>query len=128
MSELTHLQRQRVDQFCRPPVGWYLVIEPGLVALAVLASSKRAYEAARGRVPLPSRGAIQATAIGTALVHLAEAAAAYRAARRRGLHRSAPRWAAEAFLVGFPALLQLHRAGGVTGPPSVSGSPEGGSR
>ncbi len=80
-----------------------------------LAASQRAYDAARGRVPLPARRTIQSIAAGTVAVHLLEAGLAYRVAHRLGYHRSARRWAVEAFVVGFPVFLKLRSVGPVDG-------------
>lgn len=62
-------------------------------------------------MPLPSRRTIQAIAVGTVVVHVLEAGLAYRMAQRFGHRRSARRWAVEAFVVGFPAILKLRSVG-----------------
>ena len=48
--------------------------------------------------------------VGTAVIHAAEALAAGRMARRRGL--PARGWRLQTFVVGFPSLRALRRAGG----------------
>jgi hypothetical protein len=63
---------------------------------------------------------IQAIAGGTVAVHLLEAWLAYRIAQRSGLRRSAPRWAVEAFVVGFPAILKLRSVGSAADPDPVA--------
>ncbi|HVX22424.1 MAG TPA: CRISPR-associated protein Cas5 [Acidimicrobiales bacterium] len=92
----------------RPAAGWFVVLDGGIVALSALATSDRAYRAARQRLPLPlpPRAALQGLLAATAAIHLAEAAVAFRMARRRGLP-SAGRWAGQTLVVGFPSLLRL---------------------
>jgi len=58
---------------------------------------------------LPPREVLQALLVGTALIHAAEALAAGRMARRRGL--PARGWRGQTFIVGFPSLLALRRSG-----------------
>lgn len=93
--------------FRRPATAWFVILDGGVLALTVLAADRRAYDAAAARVPLPSRRTLQGLLWATAAVHAAEALAAGRLARRRGL--PAGRWAAQTFLVGFPSLLALRR-------------------
>jgi hypothetical protein len=96
------------DRFVRPDAYWYALLEPGLVSLAVFTLSPGAYRTAkRLRLPLPSRRTVTVLFAGAVAVHAAEAAQAYRTATAAGLTRSAPRWAAETFVVGFPSLLKL---------------------
>jgi len=95
------------DRFVRPNPLWYVALQPGLALLGAMAASQTVYDRARGRVPLPSRRAVQVLAVGTAVVHVGEAAYAFGRARRLGMTRSAPRWAVETFLCGFPVLLSL---------------------
>lgn len=81
------------------------------MVLANLAFNRRAYERAAEMSgdALPPQEALQALLVGTAVIHAAEALAAGRAAKRRGL---APRgWRLQTFVVGFPSLLALRRAG-----------------
>ena len=56
------------------------------------------------------RRSIQILFWGAVAVHAAEAAYAYRTARRAGFTRSAPRWALQTLAVGFPSLLALRTA------------------
>jgi len=95
-----------VTDFSRPAAPWFVVLDGGIVVLSVLATSETAYRAARERLPLPSRGALQGLVAATAVIHLVEAAAAHRMARRRRLP-SADRWARQTLVVGFPSLLKL---------------------
>ena len=96
-----------VDRFVRPHLGWYLALEPGIGLLTAMSASQRAYDAVRARVPVPSRRTVQVITGATAAVHVVEARSAYRRARALGMTRSAPRWALETFLCGFPVLLSL---------------------
>lgn len=91
--------------FARPALGWFLVLDGGVAALATLALSRRAYEAARGIGPLPAQQRLRQLLVATAGVHVAEATVAVRQARRRGLPPG--RWALQTFVVGFPSLLRL---------------------
>ena len=93
----------------RPSLFWFLLLDGGIVLLALLVFDDRAYEQARARLAgrLPSRNALVALLIGTAVIHTVEAVAAGRVARRRGL--SAPGWRAQTFVVGFPSLLALRK-------------------
>jgi len=93
--------------FVRPRLGWYLLLDGGLLALAALATSEEAHAAASDVVPLPPRPALQRLLAGAVLLHLVEAVAARRLARRHGL--PAGRWARQTFVVGFPSLLALRR-------------------
>ena len=94
----------------RPSWLWFLLLDGGIVVLANLALNGRAYERA-GEVSgdaLPPREVLQALLVGTAVIHAAEAIAAGRRAKRRGLD---PRgWRLQTFVVGFPSLLALRRA------------------
>jgi len=98
-----------VTDFSRPAAGWFVMLDGGIVALSVLSASDPAYGAVRRRLPLPPRSALQGLLAATAVIHLAEAAVAYRTARRRGLP-SAGRWARQTLVVGFPSLLKLRKA------------------
>ena len=109
MSQTTADPTGPPDRFVRPNLAWYLAIQPGLGMLTAVAVSEDAYEQARGRVPLPSRRVCQALVVGTALVHAAEARFAFRKARSLGMRGSAPRWALETLVGGFPVLLSLNK-------------------
>ncbi len=106
----------------RPSLFWFLLLDGGIVVLARLALSGRAYDRARGigGDALPPREVLQAMLFGTVLIHAGEALAAGRMARRRGL---GPRgWRLQTFAVGFPSLLALRRSGTRTdGPQPGSG-------
>jgi hypothetical protein len=90
---------------------WFLLLDGGIVVLTQLVFSARAYERATdlsGGV-LPPRSALRALLVATAVIHTAEAFAAGRIASRRGL--PAGGWRRQTFVVGFPSLLALRRAG-----------------
>jgi Transmembrane protein 254 len=93
----------------RPHPLWFLLLDGGIVLLALLVFDDRAYGRARARLAdrLPSRDTLVGLLIGTAVIHTVEALAAGRVARRRGL--SAPGWRAQTFVVGFPSLLSLRK-------------------
>jgi hypothetical protein len=93
----------------RPPWLWFLLLDGGMVLLAQLALSEKAYDKAdelSGTV-LPPRQALQALLVGAAAIHVGEALAAGRMARRRGL--PARGWRLQTLIVGFPSLLALKR-------------------
>ena len=79
------------------------------MALAVLSASESAHGAVKeaSPAPLPPRAVLRSMLIGTAVIHAAEAVAARRMARRRGL--PARGWGLQTFVVGFPSLLALRR-------------------
>jgi len=94
--------------FSRPAGGWFVLLDGGIVVLAVLSTSDAAYRAVRARVPVPPRPALRGMLAATAVIHLVEAAAAYRTARRKG-SANAKRWAVQTLVVGFPSLMELRR-------------------
>jgi hypothetical protein len=79
------------------------------VALVVLSLGEGAYDAvtARSPAPFPSRRVLRAMLAGTVVIHVVEAVAAGRHARRRGL--PARGWALQTLAVGFPSLFALRR-------------------
>jgi len=95
----------------RPAWWWFLLLDGGIVVLTRLALSKTAYERAGAMTgdALPPREVLQAMLVGTALIHATEALAAGGMARRRGL--PARGWRLQTFIVGFPSLRALRRAG-----------------
>ena len=96
----------------RPALAWFALLDGGVVALTTLVASPALDARARRLVRLPSRPALRALLLGTLLVHVGEAAAAHRTARRHGL--PALGWAGQTFVVGFPSLLALRRAVGAS--------------
>lgn len=95
--------------FARPALAWFLLLDGGVAALVPLAFSRSAYEKARETVPLPEQSQLRQLVVGTAVVHVGEAAFAYRRAKRLGLGDAAGRWALQTFVVGFPSLLAMRR-------------------
>jgi hypothetical protein len=93
--------------FARPRLGWFLLLDGGVVALTALSLSEEAHASASEVVPLPPRSALQRLLALTLGLHVVEALAARRIARRHGL--PAGRWARQTFVVGFPSLLALRR-------------------
>jgi hypothetical protein len=95
----------------RPSLFWFLLLDGGIIALARLSVSKTAYDKVNDMAgdALPPRETLQAMLIGTAVIHAVEALVAGRMARRRGL--SPTGWRLQTFVVGFPSLLSLRRAG-----------------
>lgn len=94
-------------EITRPALGWFLLLDGGLVALAALVASPSAYARASAAVPLPPRDRLKVLLAGATALHVGEAIAARRAARRHGL--PARRWAGQTLVVGFPSLLALRR-------------------
>lgn len=94
----------------RPSWAWFALLDGGIVALVVLSIVEGAYDAVTARIPapFPSRRTLRAILGGTVVIHVAEAAAAGRHARRRGL--PARGWALQTLAVGFPSLFALRRA------------------
>jgi hypothetical protein len=93
----------------RPSWAWFALLDGGLVALAILASSEQVHAKAAGAspIPLPSRPVCQSILANAAAIHVGEAIIAGRMARRRGL---SPRgWRGQTLTVGFPSLLILRR-------------------
>jgi hypothetical protein len=94
----------------RPSLVWFLLLDGGIVILTKLALSKPAYDKANemSSDALPPREVLQALLGATVVIHAAEAVAAGRMARRRGLR--ARGWRLQTLVVGFPSLLALRRA------------------
>jgi hypothetical protein len=104
---MAHTRRSGV---VRPPWLWFLLLDGGIVVLAELALSKKAYDKANelsGTV-LPPRQALQALLVGATALHAGEALVAGRMARRRGLPSRG--WRLQTLIVGFPSLLALKRS------------------
>ncbi len=97
------------EGFSRQVAGWFVLLDGGIVALCVLSASDAAHRRVAAVVPLPPRRALQALLAATAVIHVAEAAYAGSAARRRGL--PAGPWARQTLAVGFPSLRALRRQG-----------------
>ena len=94
----------------KPSLLWRLLVLGGLGTGAVVSVDDDAWEAfdeATGHTM--SRDAIRALTIGSFGLHVLEAMAAYRSARKAGLDRPG-RWSVTTLFFGFPVLLRLHRA------------------
>lgn len=100
------------DRFSSPSALWFLALDSGVAVVTAMSVSQGAYDKVAAALPVPSRKVVQTLLLGTAAVHVAEAVGAYRFARRRGMERSAGRWALQTFVVGFPSLLELRRVAG----------------
>jgi hypothetical protein len=93
----------------RPSLFWFLLLDGGIVVLTRLAFNRPAYDRALGVSGnrLPPREVLYSLLAATAVIHAAEAVAAGRMARRRGL---SPRgWRLQTLIVGFPSLRALRR-------------------
>ncbi len=101
----------------RPSWPWFLLLDGGMVVLTGLALHKPSYDAASEVAgdALPPREVLQVVLTGAVLVHAAEALAAGRMARRRGLR--ARGWRLQTFIVGFPSLRALRRSAPVVSMP-----------
>jgi len=95
--------------FARPGLGWFLLLDGGLISLKLLALHKPTYDKVRETIPLPEQSELQRLLAGTAVVHVGEAIWAYRRAKRHGLGDAAGKWAVQTFVVGFPSLLAQRR-------------------
>jgi len=93
----------------RPPLGWFVLLDGGLIALAALSASAslhaKASEAAP--TPLPPQSALRKLLAGAALTHVGEGLIGARMASRRGLPKRG--WALQTLVVGFPSILQLRK-------------------
>jgi hypothetical protein len=94
----------------RPKWAWFALLDGGIVALAVLSTSDRAYDAVseHGPVPLPPRVVLRAILAATVVIHVVEGVVAGRRAHRHGLPFLG--WGLQTLAVGFPSLLALRRA------------------
>jgi hypothetical protein len=95
----------------RPSLFWFLLLDGGIVVMIKLLVSQQAYDTLNELTgdKLPPRSTLRALLAGTAAIHLAEAIAAGRIATRRGLAPGP--WRVQTFVVGFPSLLALRKAG-----------------
>jgi hypothetical protein len=91
----------------RPHPGWFALLDGGLVALGALAASEQAHRTMNkvAPAPLPSRKVLQGILAGALAIHVGEALAAARLARRKG--QPVLGWALQTLVVGFPSLLAL---------------------
>lgn len=91
----------------RPALGWFLLLDGGLIALGALCILPGLARAARRRLPIPSDRALRAILAAALLTHVLEGIGAAAIASRRG--RDPLRWAAQSAVVGFPSLRLLLR-------------------
>jgi|SRR5580658_6521694 hypothetical protein len=93
----------------RPSLFWFLLLDGGIVLLALLVLNDAAYERAQERLAdrLPSRHTMVGLLVATAVIHVVEALAAGRVAKRKGLNPGG--WRVQTFVVGFPSLLALRK-------------------
>jgi hypothetical protein len=103
------MRTERRSTVARPSWLWFVVLDGGIVILARLVFSDGAYRRAAelSRGTLPPRGALRALLGATAVIHVTEAIAAGRMARRRGLAPAG--WRLQTLVVGFPSLLALRK-------------------
>jgi hypothetical protein len=103
----------------RPSWAWFALLDGGIVALALLSAldGPRDTVAARSPLPLPPRRVLRGVLAAATVIHVVEALAAGRYARRRGL--PARSWALQTLAVGFPSLFALRRATAGRRPPAA---------
>jgi len=89
----------------RPALGWFLLLDGGLLALCAVALVPSLARRVRQTVPLPSDRVLRMVLLAALLTHLGEGVAAAIMASRRG--RDVRRWAAQTAIVGFPSLRLL---------------------
>jgi Domain of unknown function (DUF4499) len=93
----------------RPSLGWFLLLDGGLITLAALCTNESLHtqvsEAAP--IPLPPQSRLKKLLAGAILAHVVEALIGARMASRRGLPKRG--WTLQSFVVGFPSLLQLRK-------------------
>src|ERR1700722_5622988 len=97
------------ESVAQPHWGWFALLDGGLVFLCAASFSLRAYQRL-GRVApvrLPRQSSLRGLFGGAVAVHVLEAVAAARGARRRALPVRG--WALQTLVVGFPSLRALHR-------------------
>jgi hypothetical protein len=100
------LSRRGPLPFRRVHPAWFVALDGGVAALAVLSASGRAHRAVEWWLPVPDQRNVRRLLGGTVALHAAEASAAFLRARRAGTgRRTAGAWAAQTFVVGFPSLL-----------------------
>lgn len=95
----------------RPSPFWFLLLDGGIIVMIKLVLSQRAYDQLNelSGENLPPRATVRTMLAGTAVIHLVEALVAGRIAKRRGLAPGP--WRRQTFVVGFPSLLALRKAG-----------------
>lgn len=103
------------DRVDHPELGWWVAVLGGLGTLGVLAFDAGAYATWCAHVTAGiSQGRLRIIFVAAVLTHAAEAAYAWRVARRAGLTTSARGWVVQTFVLGFPSLRLLRRRCGST--------------
>ncbi len=90
-----------------PSLGWFALLDGGIVVLTALSLSERSYREAARRLLLPPRWVLRRLLVAAGVIHVAEAVYAGRTARRVGLPVGG--WALQTLVVGFPSLGALRR-------------------
>ena len=99
----------RDDTVERPPLGWWIAIFGGLGINALVGFNAGAYASWCNHITtLLPQTTIRNIFLGAVVVHLGEATYAWRLASQAGL-KSAPGWALQTFLLGFPSLGRLRQ-------------------
>ena len=97
------------DTVERPPLGWWIAIFGGLGLNALVGFSHGAYAVWCNHVTtVLAQATIRNVFLGAVVVHAGEATYAWRLASHAGL-TSAPGWALQTFLLGFPSLGRLRQ-------------------
>lgn len=93
----------------RPSLLWRVFVVSGVGTMAVLSTSRKAWEAWEDNVTdkLP-RSAIRGVLVATVATHVGEARVAAQMADRRGVTPARP-WVLSTLLYGFPVLRRLAR-------------------
>jgi hypothetical protein len=93
----------------RPSLGWFLLLDGGLVALAALSASEslHAQVSEASPVPLPPQSRLRRIFAVAVATHVGEGLIGGRMAGRRGLPKGG--WRLQSFVVGFPSLLKLRQ-------------------
>ena len=93
----------------RPSLGWFILLDGGLIALAALSTSEslHAQVGEAAPMPLPPQSRLQKLLAAALLAHVGEGLIGARMASRRGLPKRG--WTLQSFVVGFPSLLQLRK-------------------
>ena len=93
------------DDPIRPALGWFLLLDGGLLALCAVALVPGLAARVRRSVPIPSDRILSRVLLAAIVTHLGEGlAAAIMAGRRR---RDVRGWVIQTPLVGFPSLRLL---------------------
>ena len=89
----------------RPALGWFLLLDGGLLALTAMVIMPSMAARIRRTTPLPADRVLRTVLLAAIITHLGEGIAAFAMAHRRG--RDARAWAIQTTIVGFPSLRLL---------------------